>query len=542
MNIHSGVIERVTPVARTQWVWHLGMLAVIAAAILAMFQYEVLNAVEVWWVYPTYSHCFLILPISAWLIWEKRDELATMVPAIAPKALLAIPLIMMVWFAGKIATINEVRQFAVIALIDVAILALLGPQIFRAILFPAFYLFFLVPFGQYLIPPMQQFAARFTDIGLTLLGIVHYTEGTVIEVPNATFEIAEACAGLRFLIATVALGVLFAHLAYTKLWKVGAFLSACVVIPLIANGLRCIGIIALGYYTNNVEAIEADHIVYGWGFNVAILVGMYLGGMWFRDPPKETVWRAPARVSRLSQSAVWATAAALLMGVASGPALAYWQERRAVSNIATLQMPSVGSATWTAMPPSGRWTPYFASADQELKFSLSGSLAGAASRADVVDVAVLYYARIREDHSLIASTNRLWDATLWHGLGSNSVTACIGSVPVRFTETILGARSDRRIVWSTYWADGQFTPSGTRIKFQQLKSVFFGREAVALVAISTPMNANLEDTRRTLASALAALGDLPEHLNAADGVRSNPTPNSTASISQCAASLAGSTP
>jgi protein-S-isoprenylcysteine O-methyltransferase Ste14 len=77
MNSHTAVINGITPVARTQWVWHLGVLGVVVAAILAMFQYEVINAVQVWWIYATYSHCFLILPIFAWLIWEKRHELAT---------------------------------------------------------------------------------------------------------------------------------------------------------------------------------------------------------------------------------------------------------------------------------------------------------------------------------------------------------------------------------------------------------------------------------------------------------------------------------
>ncbi len=94
---------------------------------------------------------------------------------------------------------------------------------------------------------MQRFATRFVDASLNLLGVPHYTEGTVIELTNGRFEIAEACAGLRFLIATVTLGMLFAYLMYQHIDKVVLFLLASVIIPLIGNGLRCVGIILLAH-------------------------------------------------------------------------------------------------------------------------------------------------------------------------------------------------------------------------------------------------------------------------------------------------------
>src|SRR5207248_76742 len=98
---------------------------------------------------------------SAWLIWETRHEIAAEMPALAPGALVAVPPLLLLWLAGNLATINEIRQFAVVALFEIAILALLGRRVFRVAAFPALYLFFLVPFGQYLVPPMQDFATWF---------------------------------------------------------------------------------------------------------------------------------------------------------------------------------------------------------------------------------------------------------------------------------------------------------------------------------------------------------------------------------------------
>ena len=104
---------------------------------LAMFQYEVANAVIVWWGYAAYSHCFLIIPICAWLVWRKRAQLAPMTPVIAPKALFIFPFLILVWLAGVFATINEVRQFSVVAMMVAAILTLVSTKkIFRIVLFP----------------------------------------------------------------------------------------------------------------------------------------------------------------------------------------------------------------------------------------------------------------------------------------------------------------------------------------------------------------------------------------------------------------------
>jgi len=153
----------------------------------------------------------------------------------------------------------------------------------RMIWFPVFYLLALVPTGEYLIVPMQNFAAHFTDIGLNLLGVTFYRQGTLFELTSGRYEIAEACAGLRFLIATVTLGVLFAYMMFRKIYKIALFLLACVAVPLIGNGLRCIGIIMIAYLSGNEYGAGADHIVYGWGFNVAILVVLGAIGYRFRD-------------------------------------------------------------------------------------------------------------------------------------------------------------------------------------------------------------------------------------------------------------------
>ncbi len=67
---------------------------------------------------------------------------------------------------------------------EVSILAILGRGIFTRISFACLYLFFLVPTGQYLIPPLQALTAKFVELGLNLFAIPYYRDGLVFELVN----------------------------------------------------------------------------------------------------------------------------------------------------------------------------------------------------------------------------------------------------------------------------------------------------------------------------------------------------------------------
>lgn len=75
---------------RGPWRAPLLALAVALAAWGALFAREVAAAVSVWDSSTAYNHCWLILPIAAWLAWQRRARLATIVPAPAPLVLLLL--------------------------------------------------------------------------------------------------------------------------------------------------------------------------------------------------------------------------------------------------------------------------------------------------------------------------------------------------------------------------------------------------------------------------------------------------------------------
>jgi len=108
------------------WARHGAALGVLLALTLVVFQDAVSAAAKVWWVSPTYSHCFLIVPIVLWLVWENRPALAATAPALFPPVLLLTPLLGLLWWMGQLAAINEVQQYAIVGTIQVLIVALLA--------------------------------------------------------------------------------------------------------------------------------------------------------------------------------------------------------------------------------------------------------------------------------------------------------------------------------------------------------------------------------------------------------------------------------
>ncbi len=258
-------------------------LAIGLVALGLLFHAEIGAAIKTWIDSTAYNHCFLVIPIAGYLIWDRRHTLhglnANPIPRVA---LAAIPL-GIIWLAAERLGIMEGRQLAVISMVEVLFLAMLGWRLWYAMLGPLLYLYFLVPFGEFLTPQLQDVTAWFIRHGVDILGIPAYIDGYIIEIPEGTFFVAEACAGLRFLIASIAFGVLYALMMYRSPLRRTLFIIASIIMPIIANGFRALGIVGLGHILGSAEAAAADHVLYGWIFFSIVILLLIVIGLPFRQ-------------------------------------------------------------------------------------------------------------------------------------------------------------------------------------------------------------------------------------------------------------------
>lgn len=327
VSTHSATVWRTT---------RLRLVALLTFATLAMggvFLAEGQAAVQTWINSTAYGHCFFIAPIAAFLAWERREVITvTPIRPLPWVGLLVLPL-GMVWLVAERIGLMEGQQLTAFVSLQVLIFGAVGWRLYRAMAVPLLYLVFAVPFGAFITPVLQHFTAQFIDVGLDIFGITHFSDGNVVDINAGRFFVAEACAGLRFLIASIAFGALYACMIYRSAWKRAAFILASVVIPIIANGFRALGIVVLGDYLGSAEAAAVDHVLYGWIFFSIVILLLIIAGLPFREDglSLDLPNLVPDARHPIRQSAICVAIALVLSTLA--PAWTIWtaQERRVVA-------------------------------------------------------------------------------------------------------------------------------------------------------------------------------------------------------------------
>ena len=299
-------------------------MAIGLAALGVLFHTEVEAAEKTWIASTAYNHCFLVIPIAVFLIWDRRASLRGLAVAPMPlAALLALPL-GIVWLAAERLGFMEGRQLVAVSMVEILFLATLGRCLWSAVSGPLLYLYFLVPFGEFVTPRLQDVTTWFVRYGLDVIGIPAYVDGNVIEIPEGIFFVAEACAGLRFLISSVAFGVLYALLIYRSPLRRTIFIVASIIVSIVANGFRALGIVALGHLLGSAQAAAVDHVLYGWMFFSIVIVMLIALGLPFRqDEQPEVVSASPMmpKPNAVSQGMLAGLAVVLL--AACGPAAVF---------------------------------------------------------------------------------------------------------------------------------------------------------------------------------------------------------------------------
>jgi len=497
--------------------WQKSLLALIASfALLLGLNIQTLSSmVSVWMGATTYHHCFFVLPISLFLIWQKRKDLARQIPCYEPRALIPLLAAALLWLVGRA---GQIQLFEHVALIGMAIsttLAILGLTIGRLIAFPLIFLGFMVPFGDFLIPALQQFTANFAVLLIRMTGIPVFHDGIMIDTPSGRFEVAEACAGIRFLIANVVVATLFAHLAMKKPWKWVLFLCLSVIVPIIANGLRATGIMLIAYWTDNEYAAGVDHLVYGWGFFAAVMLLFLAIGSWMADWPDEPIH---AKLSSIDVDASpWhpAFALPLIALIAAAPAYAMLVLER-TPNAITLDaqlalspklVQNLAPACETASEDSKDWRPLFKKADfsRGLQLDCGGQ---------TVDLFVAYYAYEREGAELVHYANRLADGESWTRISASWYAPEIEGLPASLRkEELIGRTADDRLVLAWYWVDGQLMARDWQVKAYQLYHKLLGKdEPSALIALSAPYNDDPSDALSGIAEVLKQHKGISDYL------------------------------
>ncbi|MEL7689789.1 exosortase A [Citromicrobium bathyomarinum] len=474
------------------WANSLGWLALAGFAALLLTSPQWIAMGHQWLTVSAYQHILFVPPIIGWLVWNRRTVLARMTPRAWWPGLALVIGALLLWLAGSLTSIDIVAQGAAVLLLQGVTIAIVGPRVGAVLAFPLAFAFFLVPFGEEIVPPLQALTAEMV-IGLThLSGIDATIDGVFIATPAGLFEVAAACAGVQFVVAMVTLGVLAAKVGMSRWPRRIAFMALCVIVPILANGVRAWAIVAVAQVVGAERAGGIDHIVYGWFFfAIVVALVMALGWRWFdRDPEAEGVasaaWaRDPliaaldSRHARASTMAPILVAAILLVGLWAGLA------RAGEASLPSLEAPEIGGWTLVETPQKPAWQPVGREAGERLHAIYRNP------QGEEVDLYLAGY--VGEADPTANAEGAVPPDTAWR-----YVTAVAVPSPLR-GEELLAFGSERRLAWSSYVARGNATADPLAFRLAGLGDrLMLSAEPRWLVIISTasPSTAQAGDLLR----------------------------------------------
>lgn len=451
--------------------WRHGAAAVSLLLLWILFFYRetALSIVAIWSKSETFTHGFLVLPIVFWLVWRRRQLLMAQAPRSSVLSLLPVCVAALLWLLGELAAVNSVTQLALVAMLVLSVPVALGLPVTRVIVFPLAFLFFAVPIGEFFMPQLMEWTASFTVLALRFSGIPVYREGLQFVIPSGNWSVVEACSGVRYLIASLTVGTLFAYLNYQSTKRRLVFIAISILVPVVANWMRAYLIVMLGHLSGNKLAAGVDHLIYGWVFFGIVIMVMFMIGARWAEPEISSNATGSIQANAFSSvgaassvGVLWSTAVAMAL-ITALPYAAQLAIKGAGSGaMPVLAAPSTLAANWQGGGPSTtEWKPAFQNSSAQVNATYS-------EKERTVEMYLGYYREQDYSRKLVSSDNVVVKSQdpRWAQVSAGSHVVDVGrrklpfrTIDLRGLPTAEQPGGTQLVVWQLYWVNGSITSS-----------------------------------------------------------------------------------
>ncbi len=194
-----------------------------------------------------YSHGFLVPFISAFIIWQKRNELAKLIIKPVNSGWMLFGLGLLIHALSISFRVSFSSGFSLILTLVGLILITLGKDYLKKLAFPVAFLVSMIPLPLALIASMsfrlKIFAAQVSAVLMNKIGVATIREGSILRTAHSMLMVEDPCSGIRSLVALISLGALAAY--FSDLSKTRKAILFAASIP-IAVGTNIIRITSLG--------------------------------------------------------------------------------------------------------------------------------------------------------------------------------------------------------------------------------------------------------------------------------------------------------
>lgn len=259
------------------WWWQpLVLLAVLAY----LYSSVISRLVWQWYHDPNFSHGFFVPLFSAYVVWTRRHKLTQIPLSPSWTGLLMIAAGLAVLIVGVFGAELFLSRSSLLLILGGMIVLFGGWPHLRALFFPWAFLIFMIPIPTIIMNqitlPLQFMASNMASTLLTWAGVPVLRDGNIIQLPNMSLEVVEACSGIRSLVSLCTLAVIYGYLLETStVLRILLFVAAAPT-AVFANALRIMGTGLMGLYWNPDKAEGFFHTFSGWVIFVLSLITLFI--------------------------------------------------------------------------------------------------------------------------------------------------------------------------------------------------------------------------------------------------------------------------
>lgn len=200
-----------------------------------------------------YSHAFLMAPIIGYIVWLKREELHKQqnnFQKIVATIILTLST-MLYLLASKFHFLSAINASMVISLFAL-LLYCLDFRSIKKLAFPILLTIMLIPiplqFYSAITVPLQLRVSELSGFLVRLLNVPLLREGNVLFIPNKTFEVIDACSGMRYIISIATLSLLLGYFTLNKTLSKIILVAFAIPVAFLVNTIRVVTLILAFHY------------------------------------------------------------------------------------------------------------------------------------------------------------------------------------------------------------------------------------------------------------------------------------------------------
>ncbi len=428
------------------------------------------------------SHAPLLLLVSLYLIYRAWSlggrQIRLNFNHLATLGLAGLSLL---WLVSGLVFIEAGQQAALIMILALVVVSLLGWREGGKYLVPILLLLTLLPVWDLFIPYLQIASAQVSAQVLDLVGITSMREGYLLIIPNGTFEVADACSGMKFEIVGITLALIHTQLIRVPVRIALVYLLAASVLAFASNVVRIVVVVAIGYRYGMDHEYVHDHNFIGWVlFSVFFFLLLYFGERRLRHyeiGPRVNEGESGADAGMVRQSA---GVGLIVLALAVGPALngyfAHRETQAKAGDIAAIQR----LADWRIQSTElTDWAPIWTRGEHSFEGRLVHDGEG-------VELFATEFERQAQGYEAVNLSHRVYDIEKWSRISrSVRVVELPGVGRVEVEETLLKSPGQQqRLVWQWYHTHGRVVASGAQAKLNNLVGVVSGTPNISVFVLS----------------------------------------------------------